>query len=137
MVKINEETKNFFISDESALMKYLDSRNVRNQVYRNFLMQTPMGCLEANTFSVNGECYGVSHFLSVSNIEGFDIQKANKNLGLDKGNIMAIALVEGDDVLCMNIKTGEVFLWMISCGNGEEVLVSKTFTEFLDMISFD
>ena len=137
MIKIKEETKTFFTFDKSTLFAYLDSRKVCNKAYRSFLEKTPFGCLEENTFFVNGECYGVSHFLTVSKIDGFDIKKANQHLGLDKGNIMAIALVEGDDVICLDLVTGEVFLWMISCGDGEKILISKTFDMFLDMIKID
>lgn len=137
MIKIKEETKTFFTLDKPALFAYLDSRMVYNKDYRNFLEKVPFGCLEENSFFVGGECYGVSHFLTVSNIDGFDIKKANQHLGLDKGSVIAIALVEGDDVLCLDLITGEVFLWMISCGDGEKILVSKTFNMFLNMIKFD
>jgi hypothetical protein len=136
MIKVREETKAFFGTDKESLFAYLDLRNLQNQEYRKFIQESPFGCLEENTLLVDGEGYGVSHFLTVSNIDGFDLEKANKNLGLDKGEVMAIALVEGDDVLCLHLKTGEVFLWMISCGEGEEIPVTATFTEFLDRIQF-
>ena len=84
----------------------------------------------------HSEDYTVEYLLSCSVIDGRDIIKANKNLTFDDGDIIAIAVVAGDDIVCMNVKTKEVLLYLIETGDMKYLHIADDFAEFCKMIKF-
>lgn len=84
-------------------------------------------------FTAKQEDYAVHHFLDESGKAGYDVEKTNKLLKTEGTDFVAVALVEGDDAICINTKSGHVVLWLIQSGNGEMIPVAKTFTDFIKM----
>lgn len=73
----------------------------------------------------------VSHFLDLSERSGYGLIVTNETLKTASGDALAIGLIEGDDVICMDIPSGTILIWMIQSGNGEFIKVSDSFEEFL------
>lgn len=65
------------------------------------------------------------------------IEQANKNLGFQTGNEIAIGLLEGDDIICMDISSGAIYFWLIENGDGEKIRIASSFKEFIELISVD
>lgn len=112
--------------------KYLRERGVEDNCYRRFLSNN--SCAAGHDFvlcSVDGFDYIVSHFLDSSEQLGYGLIPTNEILKTDKGDRLVIGLIEGDDVICMDIPSGVISLWMIQSGNGESLKVADSFEEFL------
>lgn len=82
-------------------------------------------------FAVNREDYAIHHFLDCSQRAGYGIKKTNDQLNTIETDYVAVALVEGDDVICINVKDNSVYLWLIQSGNGEMIKVTDSFADFL------
>ena len=134
-MEIQEETIALFDQDKKYVMDYLKSRKVTNRELGKIIQKHPFGLLKETSFFIGEEEYGISHFLSKSDIAGYDIQKVNTLLGTEALGIVAFAIVVGDDVLCYDVKNKEVILWMIQTGGGERLLVSDNMTKFLMSIN--
>ena len=130
-MEIQEETMALFDQDKQYVMDYLKSRKVANRELGKIIQKHPFGLLKETSFFIGEEEYGISHFLSKSDIAGYDIQKVNNLLGTEVLGIVAFAIVVGDDALCYDIKSKEVILWMIQNGGGERLHVSDNLTKFL------
>lgn len=130
-MEIQEETIALFDQDKKYVMDYLKSRKVTNRELEKIIQKYPFGLLKDTSFFIGEEEYGISHFLSKSDVIGYDIQKVNTLLGTEALGIVAFAIVVGDDVLCYDIKSEEVVLWMIQTDGGERLLVSDNLTMFL------
>ena len=63
---------------------------------------------------------------------GYGLITTNSLLKMDIGSYMAIGLIEGDDVICMELKSGSILLWMIQSGDGEFIKVFDSFEAFID-----
>lgn len=112
--------------------QYLTGRSVEDTFYRKFLSTNSAAeDLDFVLFSVGGFDYMVSHFLDSSERAGYGLIPTNKILKTDKGDRLVIGLIEGDDVICMDIPSGTISLWMIQSGNGESLKVADSFEEFL------
>lgn len=85
-------------------------------------------------FAVDGFDYMVDHFLDESDQAGYGIIPTNAVLKTEAINAVAIALVEGDDVICIDIDDGAVFLWLVQTGDSEHKVIAKNIEQFLDMI---
>ena len=134
-MEIQEETIALFDQDKKYVMDYLKSRKVTNRELGKIIQKHPFGLLKETSFFIGEEEYGISHFLSKSDIAGYDIQKVNTLLDTEAMGIVAFAIVVGDDVLCYDVKNKEVILWMIQTGGGERLLVSDNMTKFLMSIN--
>ena len=86
-------------------------------------------------FGVDGFDYMVDHFLDDSDQVGYGIVPTNTGLKTETANAVAIALVEGDDVICIDTDDGAVFLWLVQTGNSERKVIAKNIEQFVDMIS--
>ena len=142
MLKFKEERKNEFSQNKEYVLNYLKTRNVKDDKYLQFIMDNDFAFLKDNKIVVfnkeynQNEEYMIENFLSCSNVAGRDIVQANKNLGLDDGDIVAVASVAGDDTICMNVKTNEICLYLIETGDMQFVHVADNFVEFCNMIKF-
>ena len=130
-MEIQEETIALFDQDKNYVMDYLKSRKVTNRELEEIIQKHPFGLLKDTSFFIGEEEYGISHFLSKSDIAGYDIQKVNTLLGTEALGIVAFAVVVGDDVLCYDVKSREVILRMIQTGRGKRLIVSDSLTKFL------
>ncbi len=130
-MEIQEETIILFDQDKKYVKDYLKSRKVTNRELGKIIQKHPFGLLKDTSFFVGEEEFGISHFLSKSDVTGYDIQKVNTLLGTEALNIVAFAIVMGDDVLCYDIKSKEVILWLVQTAEGERLLVSDNLTKFL------
>lgn len=132
---IQEETIALFDQDKQYVMDYLQSRKLNNRELNKIIKKYPFGLLKETSFFIGSEEYGISHFLSKSDIAGYDIQKVNALLGTEARGIIAFAIVIGDDALCYDTKSKEVFLWMIQTGGGNRLRVSDSLTKFLKSLN--
>lgn len=130
-MEIQEETIALFDQDKQYVMDYLRSRKLTNRELNRIIKKYPFGLLKETSFFIGEEEYGISHFLSKSDITGYDIQKVNSLLGTEVLGIVAFAIVVGDDALCYDPKSKEVFMWLIQTGEGDRLRVSDNLTKFL------
>lgn len=134
-MEIQEETIALFDQDKKYVMDYLKSRKVTNRELGKIIQKQPFGLLKDTTFFIGEKEFGITHFLSKSDIAGYDIQKVNTLLGTEALGIVAFAIVVGDDALCYDTKSKEVILWMIQTGGGERLLVSDNLSKFLKSLN--
>lgn len=141
-LKFKEERKNEFNQNKEYVLNYLKIRNVKDDKYLEFINNNDFAFFKDNIIHIfnkeynQNDEYMIENFLSCSSVAGRDIIQANKNLGLDIGDIIAIASVAGDDVVCMNIKTNEICLYLIETGNMKFVHIADNFVDFCNMIKF-
>lgn len=134
-MEIQEETMALFDQDKQYVMDYLQSRKLTNRELSKIIKKYPFGLLKETSFYIGEEEYGISHFLSKSDVAGYDIQKVNTLLGTEALGVVAFAIVIGDDALCYDIKSKEVFLWMVQTGEGNRLHVSDNLTKFLKSLN--
>lgn len=114
------------------LVSYLEKRGVCDETYIAYLCDSPID-RPFELCSVNGFDFMVSYFLDGSERIGYGLIPTNAALKTDCGNKMSIGLIEGDDVICLEIPSGKISLWMIQTGNGEFFEVADSFDLFLKM----
>lgn len=131
-MKIRKDTESLFEQDKEDVLAYFQERHLDNKKLIEVIRGYPFGLIENGKFLVNDEPYELTHFLSKSSTIGYDIRKVNELLGLQGTDDVAIAVVLGDDVLCCNIKTDKVFLWLVQTGDGKKVDVDDSLTAFLN-----
>ncbi len=135
MIRVKTDKK--FIQDKTKVLKYLESRNVKDNEYLLFIQQLDFGLLEDNIFYIDDEEYTLDYFYSNSDVNGYDIIQVNKNLNLASGSILAIANVHGEDIICLNTCTNEILLWELESGVGDMVHIADSFHEFEQMLDFE
>ena len=114
------------------LVEYLDKRKVNDEAYRTYVLASPSD-QSFELCSINGFDFMVSHFLDGSDRTGEGLIPTNEVLKTSTGEKMAIGLIEGDDVICMDIPSRKIYLWMIQTGCGESIAVADTFSDFYVM----
>lgn len=136
--KIKISSDENFIQDKEYVLSYLNSKGVKNKSYLEFIKNNNFGILEKNIFNLNNGNYSVDYFFSRSNEEGKDIVSANKNIQriLNNENLIGIAKVLGDDIVCLDIVTGDVYIWLIETGDGEKVNIANSFDKFINLLKF-
>ena len=125
------------MSKMNELCEYLQNRGVTDKTYLNFVSKVETRDEKYKLFSVEGQAYMLSHFLDSSDELGFDLIRTNDVLGLTHTEILAIALVEGDEVICINKNDNSICLLSFQSGERELYGVAGTFHEFLSMISVE
>ena len=133
-MKIIDETVSLFEQDKQYVLNYLHRRNVQNKVLDSIFTNYAFGLLSDAIFKVKSENYAITHFLSKSNIDGYDIVSVNDNLGLSNTSIVAFALVMGDDVLCYDTHDKKVFIWLIQTEDGKKIMIEDSLSDFLNRI---
>lgn len=114
--------------------EYLVNRKVLDRIYKDFLLDYVEKDACYKSFYIKGYEFAVSKFFDCSSIVGSGIMPTNLVLKTEDSDKIAIGLVEGDDVICMDAKTNEITLWMIQTGDGEHIHVADDFTSFLEII---
>ena len=116
---------------KSELINYLNKRKVNDNDYLKFILNYNPDNYKFTLCTVNGFDFVVSHFLDWSKEKGYGIIATNEILKTDSGQKMAIGLIEGDDVICLDIKSGQITIWMIQTGEGEHIIAAESFVSFL------
>lgn len=117
------------------MLSYLNSRKVVDREYRNLLLSGDLQNCVFKLCSVKGFDFMMSHFLGQSDEAGYGLIPTNHILGLDGSNQLAIGLLEGDDVVCMNLDDGSINLWLLEMADGKRINVAASFKELLEMCS--
>lgn len=115
------------------IREYLDIRDIKDEKFVEYMSEMDLKGTTKKVCSVEGFDFVLSHFFDDSDMPGYGLIITNQILGLDAGNKMAIGLIEGDDVVCMDILTGQITVWMVQTGEGEDVKVADSFREFQKM----
>ncbi len=118
------------ISDKE-LDDYLNQRGVKDDIYRAFVKQYRPDDYSFTMCSTDGFDYIVSHFLDKSKRKGYGLIATNETLETEQRGQLAIGLIEGDDVICLDPRTGRISLWLIQTGNKEYIAVAKSFQDFI------
>lgn len=134
-MKVREDTEELFVQDKEYVMEYLKARGVDGLGFEKIYESMNFGLLEDSKFMVGTEPYEISHFLSKSDISGYDIRKLNVLMNLEETESVAFALVLGDDVLCYDKDTAEVYLWLVQTDEGRKITAFKSVEEFLNKLS--
>lgn len=134
MLKIESSTS--FKQDKNYVLTYLQYRKVNVPQYFELINNNDFGILKNNTIVINGLEYRVDALCTCSSNSGYDIVNVNKNLQTDNGDTIVIAGVAGDDVICMDISTGEIFIWLIETGEWEKEYVAPSIDVFINMINY-
>lgn len=125
------------MSKVNELYEYLQNRGVTDKIYLNFISEEQTRDKKYKLFSVERQDYMLSHFLDASDEPGYGLIKTNDVLGLTHTEILAIALVEGDEVICINNNDNSICLLSFQSGQRKLYGVAGTFHEFLSMISVE
>ena len=116
----------------AELIDYLNQRRVNDNTYREFVQNYRPENYNFTLCSLNGFDYMVSHFLDKSEEAGFGLIATNELLKTEKFGQLAIGLIEGDDVICLDPQTGHISLWMIQSSYGEFLVAAKSFQDFIN-----
>lgn len=116
------------------MKEYLKDRGVKDQDYLHFMKNNPEKLDEFSVCRVDGFDFRVSHFLDESDKLGYGLVVTNQQLKLDNTKYLAIGLIEGDDVICLNLENGTVALWLVENDDGNWLQVADSFADFVDMI---
>lgn len=114
------------------LVDYLNQRGVRDDIYRSFVQRYRPDNYKFIMCSANGFDYIVSHFLDKSERKGYGLIATNETLQTEKSGQLAIGLIEGDDVICIDPQTGRISLWLVQTGNNDYVTVAESFQGFIE-----
>ena len=112
------------------VLSYLDMRGVKDKEYKEFVFNVGKYQKLYKLCSVHDFDFVISHFLGNSDRMGYGVIPTNRVLKLDGSNTLVIALIEGDDVICIDVSKGEIFIWMIQTGAGEYVPLADSFKDF-------
>ena len=134
MIEIREDTISLFEQDKEYVLDYFKSRNLKSRDLKRVIQKYPFGLIKDTSFFINGEEYGISHFLGKSETGGYDIRKLNAMLNTEGTDEVVFALVLGDDALTCNIKTKEVSLWLIQTDSGNRIRAGDSISKFIKMI---
>ena len=131
IMRIQKESEKFFDQDVKYVIDYLKSRKLNNRELNRIIKDYPFGLLVGTAFISENEEYEISHFLTKSEITGYDIKKVNNLLKTEKSSLIVFAVVLGDDVLCYDVDDKKVYLWFVQTGDGKKIMVSNSLTKFL------
>lgn len=132
---IIEDSDKLFIQNPDYVIDYLKKRKVNNLDYYLLIKNNRFGLIKNVKFDVNNIEYNMSHLLGCSQNPGYDIIKANNNLKTLSSNELAIGVVEGDDIVCYDLKGDFVFLYLIENGDGEKVIITKSLSKFIKLFN--
>ena len=112
--------------------EYLLDRGLSTSLIKMFLKVSKMSKVLGTSLSASGFEYVIDHFLDGSGTAGYDIKLVNQALRMDRSQLLAIAIAEGDDPICLDLRSGSVILLLIE--DGEQVQLASTLDEFASII---
>ena len=122
-------------SNRRILLDYLKKRGVYDPGLEKLFSTKLSNSHMFSPFAVSGFDYAVTHFLDESDQPGYGLVCTNAILNLDDSNQLAIALVAGDDVICMNTDDLSINLWLVETGHGERVPIAESLDQFAQTIA--
>lgn len=123
--------ESFFISDSKYVLDYVSRKGIDDVFYKNFIENYFGGFVTDNTITVSNEEYTIQCFLGKSENTAYDIVKCNEIRELDKTPLCAIAMLYGDDLICINANDGRVYFF----DDNELILLSENFELFIKSIN--
>lgn len=114
------------------IYEYLNKIGLNNEQYNDFISSYVAEDTAYTLCTINGFDFIVSHFFDETEENGYGLIPTNNLLRFPNEGQLAIGLIEGDDVICLNIKNGEVGIFMIQTGDGEYIKVADSLNEFLE-----
>lgn len=117
----------------NALQQYLNNRGIHDADYMEYISSLSGRISVFQPCTVGNLEYAVSHLLDTSDKKGYGLIPTNDVLNTKTGKWMAIGLIEGDDIICMDTQSGKIALWMIQTGDGEYLEVADSFKSFIEM----
>lgn len=127
----NKKGDGFFESDSQHIFDYASEKNIVDACYLNFVGKYCGGFVADNTIIINDEEYTIQCFLGTSENTAYDIVKCNKIRDVHETPLCAIALLYGDDLICINANDGHVYFW-----NDEDLIkVADNFEDFINKIN--
>ena len=118
--------------DKKSLEEYLDNQGIHDEVLWDYILKYEYPDEGYKLCSVGKFDFMVSHFFDDSDLPGYGLIATNAILEGKDEDLVAIGLIEGDDIICYKKFTGQVFLWMVQTGVGELVEVADTFKQFIE-----
>lgn len=112
------------------LEQYLIERKLFDSDYFHSVKAEDLNKKQYKLFSADGQDYMLSHFFDDSNELGYGLIKTNCILRTDNTDMVAIAAVQGDDVICINALDNSIWLWCIQSANGNYVKIADSFNLF-------
>lgn len=116
---------------KSETIEYLKARGIKSARLTFEQLAKQATSTHYSLFTVNKFDYMISHYLNDSDQIGYGIIPTNNVLKTESIDAIAIALVEGDDVVCINLKDNSIFLWLIQSGNSERLTVATSLEDFI------
>ena len=96
--------KNFFSN-------YFEFMRIQAHYYCAWIEQNGGGFLTENNICINEEEYSVQCFLGKSKNDAYDIRRCNRLYELENSDFCAIALLYGDDLLCLCRKDNHIYFY--------------------------
>lgn len=121
------------MTNAERINEYLKSRGINDALLSSIICKGPSQQTEFIPFSAGGIDYAVHHFLDDTDLAGYGLVQTNTILNLNDTYFIAVALVEGDDVICVNTENGSVCLWLVQTGRGEWITIADSFASFLEL----
>ena len=127
----NKKGKGFFESNSQYILDYVSKKKIVDECYFKFIDKYCGGFATDNMIIINDEEYTIQCFLGTSENTAYDIVKCNKIREVHETPLCAIALLYGDDLICINANDGCVYFW-----NDEDLIkVAENFEDFVNKIN--
>ena len=115
-----------------SITDYLVSRGVTDKDFVKAIQTTPAEAVQGITLHVGDEDYELNYLLDTSGRNGHDIEDVNDAIGLAKTNLVAFALVAGDDPVCLNVTNRSIIVLLLE--EGTQVRLANSPQEFTGII---
>lgn len=122
--------------DKKSLEEYLDNQGIHDEIFRDYILKYEYPGEGYKLCSVGKFDFMISHFFDDSHLPGYGLIATNAILEGKDEDLVAIGLIEGDDIICYRKSTEQVLLWMVQTGVGELVEVADTFKQFIEKCTY-
>ena len=128
-----EKSVGFFQQNSyNYISNYLSSQKIVDKNYYSFLKLNQGGFVVNNSIVIDGESFCLQCFLGKSNNTAYDIISCNKIRELNDTQLCAIAMLYGDDLICIDSQSGYIYYF-----NDEKLIkLAENFKDFFDKIKF-
>lgn len=119
--------------NRQSMFCYLEKRGVKDKDYLEILKAGVME-REYRLCQAEGTDFMFARLFDESDVPGYGLIRTNQSLHTDEGAQIAIGIVEGDDIVCMDVFNGTISLWLIENGDGERLKIADCFKQFWNMV---
>ena len=116
----------------NMIYKYAVARGVTDRNYLEYVRNPSSYRFVFKIAMAEDLAFEVNRLFDDSLLQGYGLMATNEILGTNEGDILSIGSIEGDDIVCMNIPSKAIYLWMIENGDGEYIKIADSFEDFLD-----